>query len=164
MKKIKTLFQIRKIVKKLKKEGKKIVFTNGCFDILHPGHIKILKEAKNKGDVLIVGLNSDSSVRRIKGKKRPILDEKARLTVLEAIEFVDYIVVFKEDTPYNLIKEIRPHYLVKGSDWRKKEVVGKDLVDEVFLVNLVNGYSTTKIIEKIKKLYNEEKDSKNIRR
>jgi D-beta-D-heptose 7-phosphate kinase/D-beta-D-heptose 1-phosphate adenosyltransferase len=153
MKKVKTLFQIKKIVNKLKKEGKKIAFTNGCFDLLHPGHIKILKEAKNKGDVLIVGLNSDNSIKRIKGKKRPILDEKARATILEAIEFVDYIVIFEEDTPYNLIREIRPHYLVKGEDWRKKEVVGKNLVDKVFLVKLVNGYSTTSIIEKVKKLY-----------
>ncbi|HIE35754.1 MAG TPA: D-glycero-beta-D-manno-heptose 1-phosphate adenylyltransferase [Candidatus Omnitrophica bacterium] len=151
MKKIKTLPQIKKIIKELKKEEKKIVFTNGCFDILHPGHIKLLNEAKKKGDCLVVGLNSDSSIRRIKGKKRPILNEKARGVVLEAIEVIDYIVFFKEDTPYNLIKEIRPHYLVKGADWKEEKVVGKDLVEKIFLVKLIADYSTTKIIDKIKK-------------
>jgi D-beta-D-heptose 7-phosphate kinase/D-beta-D-heptose 1-phosphate adenosyltransferase len=150
MGKIKTLSHLKRYIKFLKKKKKKIVFTNGCFDLLHPGHIKVLREAKKRGDILIVGLNSDSSVKKIKGEERPILDEKARATLLEALEMVDYIVIFKEDTPYRLIKEIKPHYLVKGADWKENEVVGREFVERVIRVKLYPKYSTTKIIEKIK--------------
>ncbi len=152
MNKVKTLISLKKIVRKFKKQGKEIVFTNGCFDILHPGHIKIFKEAKRKGDVLIVGLNSDLSIKKIKGEKRPILDEKSRMLVLEAIEYIDYIVLFEEDTPYKLIKEIKPHYLVKGGDWKEKQIIGSEFVERVFRVKLCKGHSTSLIIEKIKKL------------
>lgn len=150
MGKRKTLPVLKKIVAKLKKEKKRIVFTNGCFDLLHPGHIKVFREAKKKGDVLIVGLNSDSSVRKIKGPSRPILDEASRVKVLEGIEMVDYIVLFKEETPYNLIREIKPNFLIKGKDWPEEKIVGSNLVDKVYRVSLYPGYSTTNIIKKIK--------------
>jgi len=151
MGKIKTLAALKKIVNKLKKQNKHIVFTNGCFDILHPGHIKVLKEAKENGDILIVGLNSDSSIRKIKGKQgRPILDEKARMQILEAIEVVSYIVLFHELTPYNLIKAIRPDCLVKGEDWGKNKIVGSNLVDIIHRVKIYPKYSTSRIIDKIK--------------
>jgi len=153
MGKIKTASALQAIISKLKAEGKKIVFTNGCFDLLHPGHIKILKQAKSKADVLVVGLNSDSSVKKIKDKGRPILNEKARAQLLESIEFVDYIVFFSEKTPYNLIKKLRPNILVKGKDWPLDKVVGRDLVDKVAGITLKKGYSTSKIIEKIIKTY-----------
>ncbi len=144
-------------MKNLKKQGKKVVFTNGCFDILHAGHIEILKKAKEKGDILIVGLNSDKSIKKIKGRKRPIMDEKDRALILDSIKFVDYVVLFDEETPYNLIKEIKPDVLVKGSDYKINEVVGADIVikngGEVFLVPLLKGKSTSKIIEEVLKRY-----------
>lgn len=153
MSKVKTLMELGGIVSKLKKEGRVIIFTNGCFDIIHPGHIKILKEAKKKGDILIVGLNSDSSVKKNKGKKRPILDEGARKEILNAIKFVDYIVLFSEKTPRKLIKKIRPHYLIKGDDWEKGKIVGREFVKKVFRIPLRRGYSTSEIIDKIVKEY-----------
>ncbi|MCD6583350.1 MAG: D-glycero-beta-D-manno-heptose 1-phosphate adenylyltransferase [Candidatus Omnitrophica bacterium] len=151
MAKVKKLNELKKILNRLKKEGKKIVFTNGCFDILHPGHIKVIKEAKSKGDILVVGINSDSSVRKIKGPQRPILDERARAKVVSALEDVDFVIIFKQSTPLNLIKAIKPHYLVKGSDWEKKNIVGRDLVKKVFTVKILKGYSTTEIVNRIKK-------------
>ncbi|UCC94955.1 MAG: adenylyltransferase/cytidyltransferase family protein [Candidatus Omnitrophota bacterium] len=150
MGKIKTSSQIKKIVNTLKKRGKRIAFTNGCFDVLHPGHIKVLREAKKRADILIVGLNSDRSVKKIKDERRPILDENARKCILEAIEYVDYIVVFSENTPHKLIQEIKPDYLVKGGDWRHDAIIGREFVKKVFRVKLQGEYSTTKIIEKIK--------------
>jgi len=150
MSKMKTVSDLKKIVSKLKKEGKKIVFTNGCFDILHPGHIKILMTAKNKGDILIVGLNSDSSVHKIKGPKRPILKEKARAKILEHIDVIDYITIFSERTPYKVIKKIKPDFLVKGEDWAKKKIIGKKIVRKVYRVKMFPGYSTTKIINYIR--------------
>lgn len=149
---IKTLPALKRIVTTLKKQGKRIVFTNGCFDIIHPGHIKTFQEAKNKGDILIVGINSDSSVKEIKGDQRPIIDERARAQVVAAIRVVDYVVLFYEKTPYRLIKEIKPHILVKGGDWQKEEIIGKEFVQKIYRVKLYPGYSTTKIIEKIKNL------------
>lgn len=149
---VKTLPALKGIVNKLKKQGKRIVFTNGCFDIIHPGHIKTLKEAKSKGDVLIIGVNSDSSVREIKGRQRPILDEGARTQILAAISVVDYVIVYCEKTPHRLIKEIKPSVLVKGGDWQKEEIIGKEFVQKIYRVKLYPGYSTTKIIEKIKTL------------
>lgn len=150
MSKVKTLSILKRIIVNLKKRGKRIVFTNGCFDLIHPGHIKILKTAKQKGDVLIVGLNADVSIKRLKGDARPIIDEKARSFVLSAIEFVDYIILFEEDTPLRLIQALRPDYLVKGEDWGKDNIIGREFVKKIYLVKFYPGYSTTKIIEKIK--------------
>lgn len=147
--KLKSAKALKGILNRLKKAGKKIVFTNGCFDLLHPGHIKIFVEAKRKGDVLVVGVNSDESVRKIKGKGRPILNEKARVTNVSAIEYVDFVVIFNEPTPYNLIKCLKPNYIVKGEDWKAEEIVGKNLVDRVYRVKLLKDYSTTSIINKI---------------
>ncbi len=149
--KLKPLSVLKRIISQLKKQNKRIVFTNGCFDLIHPGHIKVLREAKSKGDILIVGLNSDSSVRKIKGGSRPILNEKARIEVLSALEFVDYIILFKSPTPLILIKALKPDYLVKGGDWQGNRIVGREYVKRVYRVKLYPKYSTTKIIQKIKK-------------
>ena len=146
---IKSFEEIEKIVKDLKSRGKKIIFTNGCFDILHIGHIKYLEEAKSYGDVLILGLNSDNSVRRLKGENRPINREYERAYILGALEVVDFVVIFGEDTPYNLIKIIKPDILVKGGDYKDKKIVGSDIAKEVRLVDFVEGKSTTNIIKKI---------------
>ncbi|MCF7869827.1 MAG: adenylyltransferase/cytidyltransferase family protein [Candidatus Omnitrophica bacterium] len=151
MTKNKNIKSLKKIVQNSKKHGKKIVFTNGCFDLIHPGHIKILKKAKASGDILIVGLNSDKSVKTNKGKKRPLLNQKARITLLSAIEYVDYITIFDQKTPYGLIKNLQPDVLVKGQDWGKNQVVGRKIAKKVIQVKLAKGYSTTNIINKIKK-------------
>lgn len=140
---------IKKIIFRLKKSGKKIVFTNGCFDIIHSGHIKVLKECARLGDVVIVGLNSDSSVRKLKGYKRPVNMLKDRMEVLYAIRYVDYVIPFSELTPYNLIKLIKPDFLVKGGDYKEEEVVGREFAGKVVIVKLLKGRSTTKIIEKV---------------
>jgi len=147
----------RKYIKdlcRLIKNTKKIVFTNGCFDIIHSGHIHTLKEAKSYGDVLIIGLNSDSSIKKLKGNNRPILKEEERIDILSSLEFVDYIVLFDEDTPLKLVKDIKPDVLVKGSDYKNKYIAGRKEVEErggkVVLVDLVDGKSTTSIIERIK--------------
>jgi len=142
--------EVVKLVDNLKKENKKIVFTNGCFDILHIGHVKYLQKAKSLGDILIVGVNSNESVTRLKGPERPINDEYDRAYLLASLEVVDYVVIFKEDTPYELIKKIKPDILVKGKDYEGKEVIGSDIAKEVQLIEFVNGKSTTEIIEKIK--------------
>jgi D-beta-D-heptose 7-phosphate kinase/D-beta-D-heptose 1-phosphate adenosyltransferase len=146
---IKSLEEITMLSQELKKRGKKIVFTNGCFDILHVGHVKYLEEAKSYGDVLILGLNSDESVRRLKGPSRPVNTEDDRAYILASLEAVDYVVKFYEDTPYELIKAVQPHILVKGGDYAGKEVVGEDIADELRLVHFVEGKSTTKTIAKI---------------
>lgn len=148
---IKTLDEVTLLSKELKKRGKRIVFTNGCFDILHIGHVKYLEEAKSYGDVLIVGLNSDESVRRLKGDSRPVNTEDDRAYILASLEAVDYVVKFNDDTPYTLIKAVQPHILVKGGDYEGKEVIGQDIADELRLVQFIDGKSTTKTIEKIKK-------------
>ncbi|MDR3556880.1 MAG: bifunctional D-glycero-beta-D-manno-heptose-7-phosphate kinase/D-glycero-beta-D-manno-heptose 1-phosphate adenylyltransferase HldE [Syntrophobacteraceae bacterium] len=133
--------------------GERIVFTNGCFDLLHPGHIHLLEEAKGLGDRLIVGLNSDSSVKRLKGPRRPILPESDRMVLLKALSCVDLVIIFEEDTPLRLIEALRPDILVKGSDYRLEQVVGRDIVESyggrVALVSLMDGYSTTRIAEKL---------------
>ncbi|CAA6800241.1 MAG: ADP-heptose synthase (EC / D-glycero-beta-D-manno-heptose 7-phosphate kinase [uncultured Sulfurovum sp.] len=147
---IKTLDEIELLSTELKKRGKKVVFTNGCFDILHVGHVKYLEEAKSYGDVLILGLNSDESVSRLKGPTRPVNTEDDRAYILASLEAVDYVVKFYDDTPYELIKAVAPHILVKGGDYEGKEVVGQDIADELRLVNFVEGKSTTKTIERIK--------------
>ena len=148
---IKTLSELKKLVPLFKKEGKKVVFTNGCFDLIHAGHIKLLERARKLGDVLIVGLNSDGSVRRLKGKGRPIVPQSDRARILDSIKYVDYVVIFKEDTPLKLIKELRPDVLVKGGDYKLKEIVGHDIVPKVVRVKLLSNRSTTSLINKIKR-------------
>jgi len=148
---IKTFEEIEKIASKLHNQGKKIVFTNGCFDILHIGHVKYLEEAKSYGDILILGLNADSSVRKLKGQTRPINTQNDRAYILASLESVDYVVIFEEETPYNLIKLIRPHILVKGGDYEGKKVVGQDIANELKLVKFVDGKSTTNTIKRIQK-------------
>jgi len=130
----------------------KIVFTNGCFDIIHRGHIEYLAQARDKGDILIVGLNTDASVRRLKGESRPVNPQEARIIVLASLFFVDAVVLFDDDTPYELIKTIQPDILVKGADYKPEDIVGYDIVTAkggtVETVELVEGFSTTKIVEK----------------
>jgi len=147
---IKTWDEIELLSKKLKTNGKKLVFTNGCFDLLHTGHVRYLETAKSYGDVLILGLNSDRSVNALKGNSRPINNQQDRAYILAALDAVDYVVIFDEDTPYDLIKKIRPHILVKGGDYKGKNVVGHDLVDELKLVQFVEGKSTTETIKQIR--------------
>jgi rfaE bifunctional protein nucleotidyltransferase chain/domain len=142
---------LKKTVDNLKANGKKIVFTNGCFDIIHVGHIRYLKEAKALGDVLVVGLNSDKSVSIIK-PKRPVNLQDYRAEVLSSLEVVDYITLFDEDTPYELIKLLQPDILVKGGDWRKEDIVGSDIAKETRSLPYIKGISTSEIIEKIKRL------------
>lgn len=146
---IKTFDEIKTLASKLHNQGKKIVFTNGCFDILHVGHVKYLEVAKSYGDVLILGLNADSSVRKLKGQTRPINTQDDRAYILASLESVDYVVIFEEETPYELIKLIKPHVLVKGGDYEGKEVVGQDIADELKLVQFVDGKSTTNTIKRI---------------
>ncbi len=152
--KIINVYKIADITKELHASARKIVFTNGCFDIIHAGHVSYLSQAKALGDILIVGLNSDASVRRLKGDKRPINAEQDRAIVLAAFSFVDYVVIFEEDTPYELIKQVQPNILVKGGDWQASEIIGSDIVLEhggiVQSLNLVEGLSTTSILHRLK--------------
>lgn len=147
---IKTFKQIENTVTRLKKQGKRVVFTNGCFDILHRGHVQYLDKAKSFGDVLILGLNSDASVSALKGPSRPINNEDDRAYILAALESVDYVVKFTDDTPYELIKIVQPDTLVKGGDYEGKDVVGQDIAGQLKLVDFVDGKSTTKTIQMIK--------------
>lgn len=144
---------IKELSEKLKSDGKTIVFTNGCFDILHSGHVFYLQKAKQQGDILILGLNSDASVRRLKGEKRPINSENDRAIVISELKSIDYVVIFEEDTPLEIISLIVPNKLVKGGDYKKDDVVGKDIVEsnggEVVIIPFVDGKSTTNIINKI---------------
>ncbi len=146
---IKSREALAQTVGRLRKEGKRIVFTNGCFDILHLGHVRYLETAKSFGDVLIVGVNSDASVRRLKGEDRPVNPEYDRAYLLAALDAVDYVTIFEEETPYELIRRVEPDVLVKGGDYEGKEVVGGDIAKEVRLVDFVEGKSTTNIIQKI---------------
>lgn len=136
-----------------KNEGKKIVFTNGCFDIIHKGHVTYLNEAKKLGDLLVVGLNSDASVKRLKGPERPINNELDRQYVMSQLKPVDFVEIFTDDTPLNLILKVKPGILVKGGDWKIEQIVGgKEVIangGEVYSLNFVDGYSTTSIINKI---------------
>lgn len=149
--------EIPSLIKKVKKQNKTIVFTNGCFYLIHPGHIKLLSKAKSKGDILIAGINSDSSIRKIKGKNRPILNQKARIEILSALIPIDYIVIFSSKTPLNLIKKIAPDVLVKGKDWENKKIVGEEVIKansgEIHTIKLEKGFSTTDIIKEIAKKY-----------
>lgn len=142
---------------KVLRPHKRVVFTNGCFDIIHAGHVDYLEKAKSLGDILVVGLNSDASVRRIKGQKRPILPQYMRAKVLTALKPVDYVVIFDEDTPIKLIEAIKPDVLVKGGDWTPDRIVGRELVEsyggKVVVIPIEFDVSTTKIVERIVKLY-----------
>lgn len=154
-KKIKRLKELKEITDTLRQQGKKIVFTNGCFDILHWGHAMYLEKAKAKGDKLIVALNSDASVKRIKGGLRPIINEKDRARMLAALESVDYVTVFRETTPLKTIKTLKPDILVKGSDWKKNNIVGSGILSvyggKVSTIRLEKGRSTTNLINQIVK-------------
>ncbi|MCX5667587.1 MAG: D-glycero-beta-D-manno-heptose 1-phosphate adenylyltransferase [Candidatus Omnitrophica bacterium] len=151
--KIKSAKNLAQILSALRPKGKKIVFTNGCFDILHVGHVDYLSKARRLGDVLVVGLNSDSSVKKLKGKDRPINKESDRAKVLSSLYFVDYITPFNETTPENLIKKVRPDILVKGGDWKMEDIVGSSFVRsygvKIKSIHFVKGYSTTSLIERI---------------
>ena len=149
---IKSFEEIEQIVTRLKKNNKKIVFTNGCFDIIHSGHISYLEKAKTLGDILIVGLNSDDSVKKLKGSNRPINTQKDRAYILASLKSVDYVVIFNEETPYELIKKIKPDILAKGADYKGKTVVGSDIVAKVKLIEFYKGKSTSNIIKKIRSL------------
>lgn len=144
--------ELKRQIDKLKKEGKKIIFTNGCFDILHIGHVRYLRKAKELGDVLVVGINSDISVRKIK-PMRPVNPQNERAEVVSSLEMVDFVVFFDDDTPYELIKYIQPDVLVKGGDWSTDKIVGTDLVEEVYSLQYVEGVSTTEIINRILNKY-----------
>jgi rfaE bifunctional protein nucleotidyltransferase chain/domain len=145
--------KLTKIVSSLKKRNKKIIFTNGCFDIIHAGHISYLTEAKKLGDVLIIALNSDTSVKSNKGNKRPINTLKDRIKVISALECCDYVCSFNESTPISLIKKIAPDILVKGGDWKNKVIVGSDFVKShggrIATIPFIKGHSTSKLLEKI---------------
>ena len=151
--KIKDVKNLARTLSALKSRGKRIVFTNGCFDILHVGHVDYLSKAKRLGDILVIGLNSDSSVKKIKGKGRPINRESDRAKVLAALGCVDYVTLFAESTPENIIMKLRPNVLVKGGDWKVKDIVGGDFVrkngGKVKNIPFVKGYSTTAVIEKL---------------
>ena len=155
--KIKTKEELHRIVEELKKKGKRIVFTNGCFDLLHLGHIRYLEKARGLGDLLVVGVNSDRSVQALKGPKRPILPEEERAEILSSLGSIDYVTVFDELTPLELISSLLPHVLVKGGDWTKENIVGKEVVERaggvVVLLPFVEGSSTSSLIETILKRY-----------
>jgi rfaE bifunctional protein nucleotidyltransferase chain/domain len=152
--KLKSLDELKSIVAEAKAQGKVVVFTNGCFDLLHRGHVHLLREAKALGDLLIVALNSDASVKAIKGAARPILPETDRVELIAAMEMVDFVVLFEEPDPYNVIDALRPKVLVKGADWPSEEIIGADIVrtdgGEVRILPYLKGFSTTAIIEKIR--------------
>ena len=152
--KLKTLDQLIKIAAQARRNGKSVVFTNGCFDLLHRGHVHVLRQAKAAGDLLIVAINSDQSVKAIKGPTRPVAAEIDRLELIAAMEMVDYVILFDEPDPSKLITAIKPNVLAKGGDWGADEVVGADIVERqggrVLLVPYLKGYSTTEIIERIR--------------
>lgn len=153
--KIKAQGALASTVSKLRAGKKRVVFTNGCFDILHVGHVEYLKKARKLGDLLVVGLNSDASVRAIKGKTRPINKQADRAKVLSALYFVDYVTIFGDETPERLIKTLKPDILVKGADWKAKDIIGADFVKsyggKVKIISFIKGHSTTSVIRKIGK-------------
>lgn len=152
--KVKSLDELETLTAAARTNGKIVVFTNGCFDLLHRGHIYLLREAKALGDLLVVAINSDQSVKANKGPTRPILAETDRLELIASMEMVDYVVLFDEPDPYNIISILRPHILVKGGDWSAEEVIGGDLVQgnggKVVVVPYLKGFSTTEIIAKLR--------------
>ncbi len=151
--KLKILDELAAIAAEARHQGNSIVFTNGCFDLLHRGHVHILRRAKAAGDLLIVALNSDRSVREIKGANRPVLPETDRIELIGAMEMVDYVIVFDEPDPYKLIAAIKPNVLAKGGDWSAEEIVGSDMVQQaggrVVVIPYLKGFSTSEIIERI---------------
>ena len=149
--KIISLQSLKRKLIALRRAGKTVAFTNGCFDLMHLGHVKYLQAAKKKDRILIVGLNSDKSIRSIKDSFRPICPQNSRAAVLAALQSVDFVVLFDENTPYKLIQAVKPDILIKGADYKGKNVVGSDIVRKVELVKYIKGFSTTHIIEKIKK-------------
>jgi D-beta-D-heptose 7-phosphate kinase/D-beta-D-heptose 1-phosphate adenosyltransferase len=161
MKKIYRRNELKAEIDRLKREGKKIVFTNGCFDILHAGHTRYLRKAKELGDVLILALNSDDSVRAIKGENRPIVPEGERAEVVSSLESVDYVTIFNELTPLELIEFLQPGVIVKGGDWAEKDIVGAEAVrrwgGRVAIMPEIEGASTTNVIDKVLKVYGKGK-------
>ncbi|MDX9746230.1 MAG: D-glycero-beta-D-manno-heptose 1-phosphate adenylyltransferase [Syntrophales bacterium] len=160
MSKILSRKDLKAEIETLRRQGKRVVFTNGCFDILHVGHVRYLREAKKEGDILVVALNSDRSVRAIKGEKRPIVPETERADVMSALESVDYVTIFDEPTPLEVIRILRPDILVKGGDWEEGKIVGRDTVcgwgGRVAVIPEVKGASTTNLVEKIRAVYNDK--------
>jgi D-beta-D-heptose 7-phosphate kinase/D-beta-D-heptose 1-phosphate adenosyltransferase len=152
--KLKSLDELQALVAEARANGKVVVFTNGCFDLLHRGHVHLLREAKALGNLLIVGINSDASVKALKGESRPILSETDRIELIAAMEMVDYVVLFGELDPYNVISALRPSILVKGGDWSPDRIIGADVVQaaggKVAVIPYVKGYSTTAIIDKVR--------------
>lgn len=152
--KVKSLDELKRIADQARRDGKTVVLTNGCFDLLHRGHVHILREAKALGDILIVAINSDRSVKAIKGPSRPVLSESDRTELLAAMEMVDYVALFDEPDPYDLIAAVRPNVLVKGGDWGSDQIVGADIVKrnggKVAVIPYLKGFSTTEIIERIR--------------
>ena len=150
------IFPAKVLAKKIsecRKSGKKIVFTNGCFDLIHAGHIYTFQKAKNFGEILIVAINTDASIKRIKGDKRPIVKEQYRAKLLAALECVDFVTFFSEDTPLEILKTLKPDILLKGADYKISEIVGRQYVKKVVRINMVKGISTSLIISKILKAY-----------
>lgn len=152
-KKILSRRSLEKNIKSLKENGKKIVFTNGCFDLLHLGHVKLFQKAKSYGDFLVVAINSDASLKRLKGPKRPLVKQDDRASVLAALSCIDFVTVFGEDTPAEIIKELKPDILVKGGDYNINEIVGREHVKKVIRFPIVKGRSTTDLINKIVERY-----------
>jgi len=161
--KIKSLSELLPLLEILRATGKKIVFTNGCFDLIHTGHTRYLTKAKSFGDVLVVAVNSDSSVRLIKGEKRPINSESDRMETLAALDTVDFVTLFNEADPHRIISELQPDVLVKGGDWPVEKIIGRDIVEKrggkVISVGYIEGASTTGIIERIVERYGSKKES-----
>jgi rfaE bifunctional protein nucleotidyltransferase chain/domain len=155
--KIKTQDELRDMIEDLHSAGKKVVFTNGCFDLIHTGHVRYLKIARGYGDVLVVAINSDESIRRIKGDKRPIMPQEERAEVLSALSMVDYVTVFEEDDPHRVVAELMPDVLVKGGDWEVENIIGRDVVEanggNVYSIPYIEGSSTTTIIDRVVKKY-----------
>ncbi len=155
--KIMNLDELRVRLKDLKRKGKKIVFTNGCFDILHAGHVDLLEKARLQGDVLVLGINSDKSVKELKGEKRPVIPQHQRAFVAAGLEPVDFVVIFDEPDPFNVISQIVPDVLVKGGDWSPETIIGADVVEKhggrILSLSFMEGVSTTGIINKICKIY-----------
>ena len=152
--KIFNIKDLTKVINEWRLNGNKIVFTNGCFDLIHLGHLEILARSADLGDKLVVAINSDMSIKKIKGSSRPIIEEDSRVKQLAAIEFIDAVILFNEDTPYNLINILKPDVLTKGGNYKKNDIIGNELINkeqgEVVIIPLTQGYSTTSVLEKIK--------------
>ena len=165
--KIKELHELRPLLEILRATGKKIVFTNGCFDLIHTGHTRYLAKAKSFGDILVVAVNSDASVRLIKGEKRPINSEAERVETLAALDCVDFVTIFHDADPYRVISELQPDVLVKGGDWPVEKIIGRDIVEQrggrVISVGYIEGASTTGIIERIVERYGKSEGKKAVR-